>query len=560
MHFFPTTPDILVLLKFSQRSGLPDKAVRTLSDVVTTVHQADHPSLTKQAQVPSETSEEVSDPDALAPKPAKATKPKATKQSKPLAPKAAQTKVKKHKLVKESSETPSPAKRPKAGKFGDEEADMQKVVEESLKDVHAAHQGPLPPVVIREPEFGKKFNRSQRSGWDQTFGITKSRMAGWIDTGVDEVSPQYKSVVLAGPNLTHGFECIDASTQQNPVQIDEGLLATAYPMVQREMSSYTVKNRNEKTLPNTEAESDGVCHNPVKTASAISTFVVLFIAPLRDSLQRFARRCHEENSSLTHDGGVTWHLMDGSVKKQGITDKMVYLIRCGFEKNRNYVIAVVCVVRIEVFSLYGYDYMKTIVLRRADLNEYIIAERDFKYLYPSDFEDLYLLNLQGYKYGVFRWICGSMKIHKFSYFLTALCIRLIEAVDYWVRTSRSDWMNPWVEHTFWTRKGCRQKQWSLCVSIQKTTEDKEDLTSNLDSLLVVTTQREAQQANELSNLTRQRQLLASVNYRRAIIEELERLPGNLVAYKTREHLKRIQKAVLVEVIELKKELRLQVPP
>nr|GEU74473.1 hypothetical protein [Tanacetum cinerariifolium] len=34
------------------------------------------------------------------------------------------------------------------------------------------------------------------------------------------------------------------------------------------------------------------------------------------------------------------------------------------------------------------------VLRRADLNEHVIAERDFKYLYPSDFEDLYMLNLQ----------------------------------------------------------------------------------------------------------------------------------------------------------------------
>ncbi|GJU93372.1 hypothetical protein Tco_1318128 [Tanacetum coccineum] len=49
------------------------------------------------------------------------------------------------------------------------------------------------------------------------------------------------------------------------------------------------------------------------------------------------------------------------------------------------------------------------------------------------------------------------------------------------------------------------------------------------------TQREAQQANELSNLTRQRQLLAS----------------------TREDLERIQKAVLIKVIELKRELRLQ---
>nr|GEU44887.1 E-beta-farnesene synthase [Tanacetum cinerariifolium] len=38
---------------------------------------------------------------------------------------------------------------------------------------------------------------------------------------------------------------------------------------------------------------------------------------------------------------------------------------------------------------------RTIVLRRADLNEHVIAERDFKYLYPSDFEDMYMLNLQG---------------------------------------------------------------------------------------------------------------------------------------------------------------------
>ncbi|GJU23805.1 retrovirus-related pol polyprotein from transposon TNT 1-94 [Tanacetum coccineum] len=53
-------------------------------------------------------------------------------------------------------------------------------------------------------------------------------------------------------------------------------------------------------------------------------------------------------------------------------------------------------VRRIVLSLYGYDYMKKIVLHRADLKEYTIAERDFKYLYPSDFEDMYLLNLQGH--------------------------------------------------------------------------------------------------------------------------------------------------------------------
>ncbi|GJZ57854.1 hypothetical protein Tco_0613348 [Tanacetum coccineum] len=57
---------------------------------------------------------------------------------------------------------------------------------------------------------------------------------------------------------------------------------------------------------------------------------------------------------------------------------------------------ILSVVRIEVFPMYGYNYMKKIVLRRADLKEYVISKRDFKYLYPSDFEDLYLLNLQGH--------------------------------------------------------------------------------------------------------------------------------------------------------------------
>ncbi|GJZ34198.1 hypothetical protein Tco_0579634 [Tanacetum coccineum] len=57
---------------------------------------------------------------------------------------------------------------------------------------------------------------------------------------------------------------------------------------------------------------------------------------------------------------------------------------------------ILSVVQIEVFSMYGYDYMKKVILRRADLKEYVIVERDFKYIYLSDFEDLYLLNLQGH--------------------------------------------------------------------------------------------------------------------------------------------------------------------
>nr|GEY24033.1 retrovirus-related Pol polyprotein from transposon TNT 1-94 [Tanacetum cinerariifolium] len=76
-----------------------------------------------------------------------------------------------------------------------------------------------------------------------------------------------------------------------------------------------------------------------------------------------------------------------------------YIDRHTSEGDRNAIrthIQILSVVRIEVFSMYGYDYMKKIVLRRADLNEHVIVERDFKYLYPSEFEDLYLLNLQGH--------------------------------------------------------------------------------------------------------------------------------------------------------------------
>ncbi|GJX40273.1 hypothetical protein Tco_0255263 [Tanacetum coccineum] len=57
---------------------------------------------------------------------------------------------------------------------------------------------------------------------------------------------------------------------------------------------------------------------------------------------------------------------------------------------------ILSVVRIKVYSRYGYDYLSEIVLRRANFQEYTIAEKDFKNLHPSNFEDLNLLLLQGH--------------------------------------------------------------------------------------------------------------------------------------------------------------------
>ncbi|GJZ10309.1 hypothetical protein Tco_0545068 [Tanacetum coccineum] len=50
---------------------------------------------------------------------------------------------------------------------------------------------------------------------------------------------------------------------------------------------------------------------------------------------------------------------------------------------------------LKTYERYGYPFLKEIVLRRFDYKEYKISEADFKNLHPNDFEDLYLLHLQG---------------------------------------------------------------------------------------------------------------------------------------------------------------------
>ncbi|GJU38840.1 hypothetical protein Tco_1191797 [Tanacetum coccineum] len=172
---------------------------------------------------------------------------------------------------------------------------------------------------------------------------------------------------------------------------------------------------------------------------------------------------------------------------------------------------ILSVVKIEVFSLYGYDYMKKIVLRRADLKEYTIAERDFKYLYPSDFKDLYLLNLQGHlnqippkdkkilttatqlnltkprwdaigfefkheftvidspravtfrdKYGV-QMIMRFNEIHKFS---DGTLQQIDEALDYQVKEFKVNRMNPGLNTRFWIRNDVDRSK-EFMFSIQK---------------------------------------------------------------------------------------------
>ncbi|GJW19247.1 hypothetical protein Tco_0026683 [Tanacetum coccineum] len=93
------------------------------------------------------------------------------------------------------------------------------------------------------------------------------------------------------------------------------------------------------------------------------------------------------------------------------------------------------VVRIKAYSRYGYDYLKEITLRRADHQEYTIAEKDFKNLYPSDFEDLNLLLLQGH-----------------LNHLPGLDIRMLSTAVKLVKEYKVNRLNPGMNMRFWTDK------------------------------------------------------------------------------------------------------------
>nr|GEU48932.1 hypothetical protein [Tanacetum cinerariifolium] len=186
--------------------------------------------------------------------------------------------------IDESVDEGIPEKEPR---FDDEEADVQRALEESLKNVYDAPRGPLPPMVISEPDSGKYqplletpkkkspaeqfiFQRhtstpTESSGHDVSsslyaeLGLTDSEVESdedvpGIDAGVQDKGqtrpnlgeqdegqagpnpgdaatsqPQSSPVVHAGPNLEHtDLEATDVSTQPHTKQMDEGFTATAY--------------------------------------------------------------------------------------------------------------------------------------------------------------------------------------------------------------------------------------------------------------------------------------------------------------------------------------------
>nr|GEY00765.1 hypothetical protein [Tanacetum cinerariifolium] len=139
---------------------------------------------------------------------------------------------------------------------------------------------------------------------------------------------------------------------------------------------------------------------------------------------------------------------------------------------------ILSVVSKKAFSRYGCDYLKEITLHRAGYQEYTIVEKDFKSLYPSDFEDLSLLLLQGH----LNHLSGSDKRFKFKHDYTIIespraivfpignnerkimrfneiykfsdgtLTNIMEVLDYRVKEYKDNRLNPGINTWFWTDK------------------------------------------------------------------------------------------------------------
>nr|GEY98065.1 hypothetical protein [Tanacetum cinerariifolium] len=136
--------------------------------------------------------------------------------------------------VDESVAEDVPEKEPQVG---DEVADMQRALEESMKSMYDVPRGPLPPVVIREPEFEKyqPLPEVPRKGKAK---VTEEQVAhDLLNPGNAETSQPIPSpVVHVGSDREHiNLDVADVSPQPLHEQMDEGFTVMAYPKVQENL-------------------------------------------------------------------------------------------------------------------------------------------------------------------------------------------------------------------------------------------------------------------------------------------------------------------------------------
>nr|GEV06949.1 hypothetical protein [Tanacetum cinerariifolium] len=108
---------------------------------------------------------------------------------------------------------------------------------------------------------------------------------------------------------------------------------------------------------------------------------------------------------------------------------------------------ILSVISIMTFKRYGYTFLREIVIRRADYNEYKISKADFKNLHLNDFEDLYK-NDQ-------KKILRENEVHKFS---DGTLTRVMHKLDHMVKDFRLYQYNPGMENRIWSEDDKRRSE------------------------------------------------------------------------------------------------------
>nr|GEY53001.1 hypothetical protein [Tanacetum cinerariifolium] len=218
-----------------------------------------------------------------------------------------------------------------------------------------------------------------------------------------------------------------------------------------------------------------------------------------------------QHDSIPDDKGSSFALLISKMKAASYPDFGLELLVpeqmwiddvCTYDIKVRSNMRILSIVRIKAYSRYGYDYLSEIVLRRADIQEYTIAEKDFKKLYPSHFEDLNLLLLQDFQLGIEsyqaqlnltkpgwdatgyefkhdytiidspqavvflvnnneRKIMRFNEIYKFS---DGTLTRILEALAYRVKEFKIKQLNPGMNTRFWTQNDVtRSKEFIVAI-------------------------------------------------------------------------------------------------
>nr|GEY25917.1 hypothetical protein [Tanacetum cinerariifolium] len=189
-------------------------------------------------------------------------------------------------------------------------------------------------------------------------------------------------------------------------------------------------------------------------------------------LQYQMEECHKlltdsvDDSILRHN--VSKPLPLGGPPEQMVPDQFWIEEECKYDIATSAVkthMRILSVVRIEVFSMYGYDLLKKIVIRFEYKHDYTIIDS----LRAVTFRD---------RYGV-QMMMRFNEIHKFS---DGTLQQIDEALDYRVKEFKINRMNPGLNTRFWTRKDVDRSK-AFMFAIQKRLKTKR-IFCNLESFLV----------------------------------------------------------------------------